>query len=285
MEKSEDQESSNASIRWCHESSLGYEAAAGCASPRAPLAPVAPIGCGDVKDIANVEDNKALARCFGCGKENGSGATLLQCARCAVALYCTKKCQTADWKGNGTAGGTGHKHSCGVYKDVGKGMDFGASYAPPGTVRDRRRAAIAGLFRRVRLYLCPFAVHHSEAGAGRGFVFLQSPCTLAEIALPDPVLANGEGSSLRSVLMHRLVFAEFDTEVIRDDFEMATCRTELSAAVAEYDEEKEVVVCARFRCGGLFVFISPLVPEYRVCLALAGDYAGRDAVQLNIDDV
>ena len=31
--------------------------------------------------------------------------------------------------------------------------------------------------------------------------------------------------------------------------------------------------------------VAPLVPEYRVCIQLAADYEGKDALQLNLDDL
>lgn len=56
---------------------------------------------------------KVMARsCGGCGKEEKelpSDAKLTACGRCRIALYCSKECQTADWK-------RGHKHACAPMK-------------------------------------------------------------------------------------------------------------------------------------------------------------------------
>jgi hypothetical protein len=43
--------------------------------------------------------------CFHCGN---SDKKLSKCAKCGVASYCSRDCQTTDWK----ASGGGHKNSC-----------------------------------------------------------------------------------------------------------------------------------------------------------------------------
>lgn len=45
--------------------------------------------------------------CYFCGVPEGTeGITLSRCARCGAAFYCSRECQTADWK-------AGHKADCG----------------------------------------------------------------------------------------------------------------------------------------------------------------------------
>mmetsp|Transcript_526 Transcript_526/g.1027 ORF Transcript_526/g.1027 Transcript_526/m.1027 type:complete len:356 (-) Transcript_526:141-1208(-) len=285
-------------IDWCHESSLEYEKASGDITPVKSWSPVAPIGDDENENAAPAARCSGRLVCFGCGVRDDEPKRVVRisrCARCGFAAYCGKKCQVADWKGKGKYGGIGHKHSCASYKDVGINMDFGDGELK-GDLEERReatvhrkRAAVVTILRRIRFYMCPFAVYNASI-RGRGFVFLQSPCTLAVMSLPDPVDSDGlpvvaSLSPPRAVLMHFLTLGEYDSEVCRDDFEMAICRNELQNSLDAYDEQREVVVCARFRCGNIFVFVAPLVPEFGICVALASDYEGKDALQLNIDDM
>jgi hypothetical protein len=86
--------------------------------------------------------------------------------------------------------------------------------------------------------LCPYAVH-KRSTLGRGFVFIQSDNTLATMSLTSPKDSFGRPTSTRSLLIHFLTLGEFDMEVCRDDFEMATVRSELQNAVEQYDEENK----------------------------------------------
>lgn len=211
--------------------------------------------------------------CFKCGK---LGATS-KCSKCATICYCSRECQLADWK-KGTGGG--HKYSCKAYKRVGPKMRISDD--------DDKKAAREDILTRIRFYACSYAVHKSQE-LGEGFLFLQSSSTLAELSLPVPKLPSGtmmEGT--RSVLLHYLTMGEFDQEVCREDFEMASVRTELTNMVEEYDKNEEMTVLMRFRCGHVAVGVAPLVPDYRVCKSLGKEYFGggtEGALQLNLDDL
>lgn len=61
-------------------------------------------------------------------------------------------------------------------------------------------------------------------------------------------------------------------------------RTSLEAAVASYDQKKEMVVLVRARCGYMAVVVMPLVPELAVCRQLGVEYREKDALQLNLDE-
>lgn len=92
----------------------------------------------------------------------------------------------------------------------------------------------------------------------------------------------------RSVLLHYLTMGEFDSEVCRDDFELAAVRTPLRKAVEEYTEQTSLVLLTRFRCGHMALGVAQLVPDYGICKSLGKDYFSANtsaALQLNLDDI
>mmetsp|Transcript_19441 Transcript_19441/g.55938 ORF Transcript_19441/g.55938 Transcript_19441/m.55938 type:complete len:285 (+) Transcript_19441:33-887(+) len=219
------------------------------------------------------EAPESSSSCFKCGK---SGATA-KCAKCATVSYCSRDCQLADWK---KGSGGGHKYCCAAYKRVGTAMVL--------TTAEDKCTARESVLTRIRFYACSYAVHKAH-NLGKGFLFLQSPSTLAELSLPIPKLPNGTMMpGIRSVLLHYLTMGEFDQEVCRDDFEMTSVRKSLTKVVEEYDDKEEVAVLMRFRCGHVAVGVAPLVPDYGVCKSLGKEYFGEGmegALQLNLDDV
>jgi hypothetical protein len=217
--------------------------------------------------------------CFKCGKpEELPDVKHSRCAKCQVGAYCSRQCQVADWKQSQPAG---HKLSCAHYAKIGRQMIL-------PSLQDKQ-AARDLIWSKTRFYSCPYAVHHRHIlGVGPGCLFLQSSCTLAQLSLPAPVMSSGHHmSQTRSILLHYLTLGEYDREVCRDDFEMASVRTELKDAMEEYDSKKEVVYLMRFRCGHVAVGVAPLVPDFKLCKTLAKEYFannGSEALQLNIDD-
>ena len=72
--------------------------------------------------------------CFHCGIPDGTdGMTLLACARCDAAFYCSKVCQAADWS-------AGHKLDC-VRSPSAQGISQG--YAHQTRPASSRPAAVA----------------------------------------------------------------------------------------------------------------------------------------------
>lgn len=189
---------------------------------------------------------KAFGKCSGCG-----------------STYCSKDCQKMDWK-------PVHKAMCSQLKDLSAGKPI-----------DRQEVATRVL-QIVRLYLCPFSVHHRE-NVGAGFVFLQSPQSMLELSFLSPVTQTGRLLD-RSVLLQYMTLGEFVDVVLQDDFELMTVRPQLEEAVKQCIAESEVVVLLRSRCGYTAVVTMPLVPDYNVCKALAVDYEGKASVQLKFDD-
>ena len=141
---------------------------------------------------------------------------------------------------------------------------------------------------RIRFYACSYAVHKSY-DLGKGFLFVQSPSTLAELSLPIPRFPSGKMMpGTRSVLLHYLTLGEFDQELCRDDFELTSVRSELTKIVDTYNKQEDMVVLMRFRCGHIAIGTAPLVPDFRVCRSLGNEYFGNSAansLQLNLDDM
>ena len=152
-----------------------------------------------------------------------------------------------------------------------------------------KETARQDIFQRIRFYACPYYVYRSSVAKKKGFLFIQSDSTLSEMSLPIPKLSNGLPiTKPRSILLHFLTIEEYSTELCRDDFEMTSVKSELSGAVAECNEEIEIAIMMRFRCGHVAVGIAPLVPDYHLCKTLGPQYyaeAGSGAVQLNLDDM
>lgn len=195
-----------------------------------------------------------------------------------MATYCSKECQVANWS---KGAGGGHKYCCEAYKRVSSDMMI--------TFPDDKDIARKDVFQRIRFYACPYFVYRSETTKTRGFLFIQSDSTLAEMSLPIPILANGRPiTKPRAVLMHFLTIDEYNRDLCKDDFEMALVRNELVNCINNYVEGKELVLMMRFRCGHVAVGITKLVPDHLLCQTLGKEYYqqnGSGAVQLNIDDV
>jgi len=205
--------------------------------------------------------------CFSCGE---CSKKLSKCSKCNVAAYCSRDCQLSDWKKGR------HKMACPSYARV--------AQTP---MRDETKQEIRnGLFQRIRFYVCPYAVFRT-AELGRGFLFLQTDITLRDLSPYIPKNCTGH-SVKRSVLLHYLTLGEFDSEVCKEDFELALMRTPLKNAIDSYVTEKELIILCRFRCGNMALGKAVLVPDYNVCKKLGKDYYAENpagAVQLNLDDL
>jgi hypothetical protein len=238
----------------------------------------------DLEAASTASAETTASYCFGCGVASVSVSTLnnaevvaseklSKCAKCHVASYCSKACQVQDWKTGG------HRAACPAYARVGPQMTL----SKPTDQQDAR----VEIFGRIRFYACPYAVHKAAA-LGRGFLFVQSDSTLASLSLPIAKDCWGRPMSMRWVLIHYLTIGEYDTEVCREDFELALVRKTLVTAVETYDDQQEVVLLMRFRCGHLAVGKAVLVPDFRLCQKLGRDYYANSpggALQLNLDDL
>ena len=235
--------------------------------------------------------------CFYCQKPSPASS----CSKCKVAVYCGRECQTADWGAKKGVFG-GHKSHCEMYKALGRQQEL----EDPTF----RRATLEALLARIRLYMCPFVLCKSGSAEGvtkgkggkgkkapapqaavaaakRGFAFVQLGCTLAELALPCPRSCTGHrlAAGERSILLHFVTLAEFESDVVGTDpqaFEAA--REALASAVASHDEKQELVVLTRTACGLVHVATHPLVPEWRVAVTMASEYENQEALQMDLDD-
>ena len=213
-------------------------------------------------------------RCFRCG---AAGATA-SCVQCKVAIYCNKECQRLDWKSSTGAFG-GHKGLCARYKLLGRAMCVPAA---------SQRALVSEVLGKARLYLCPFALHHAEASGG-GFLFVQSECTLAELALPAPRDCHGSALTRpRSLVLQHMAleeYAEFCAHMGGAAQRQGAPSQECMAAAVAARGEEELVLLLRTGCGMSAALLTPVVPELRVCRTLAADYAGKEALQLDLDEL
>jgi len=172
---------------------------------------------------------------------------------------------------------------CSAYKRVGVDMII--------ALPDDKESARQDVFQRIRFFAAPYFVHKSKTIGKKGFLFIQSNSTLAEMSLPIPILANGHPMiKQRSVLLYFLTFNEYTQELCRDDFELTAVSAELHRSIEDYDPMKEFVVMMRFRCGHVAVGAVPLVPDYELSVKLGAQYYGGEnahsgALQLNLDDI
>jgi hypothetical protein len=221
------------------------------------------------------EPETPIRICFSCGKpqqqdDAETKADLSKCAKCQVAVYCSRECQVKDWKEGR------HKFACPSYTRSLTCMDT-----------DETKEQIRNeIFARIRFYACPYAVFKT-AELGNGFLFIQSDTTLKDLSIAIPKDSNGR-TLTRSIIMHFLTMGEYDAEVCKDDFEMAVVRSNLQELMDNYDEQKEVVLLLRFRCGHVALGKAVLVPDYGICKKLGQDYYADNpagAVQLTLDDL
>lgn len=211
--------------------------------------------------------------CFGCGKEAAEPSDdtkLSKCAKCHVAAYCSRECQIKDWKEGR------HKFSC-------------PSYARLSTINTEatKEQVRNEVFGRIRFYACPYAVHKTSE-LGNGFLFIQSDTSIQDLSIAIPKDKHGRTMTTRSILMHYLTLGEYDAEVCRDDFEMAVVRNKLHELLNDYDEQSELVILLRLRCGHVALGKAVLVPDYQICKKLGQDYYADNpagAVQLTLDDL
>lgn len=218
------------------------------------------LGCGAT------EPADAAAVCPPAGER--APPKFASCSRCG-ARFCSRACQVADWKRGGA-----HKRMCpqlAAFRDGG----FGAA--------QKRDAALRGCLGRVRMYAFPFYVAR-RAAKGAGALFLQSRNTLDEFYFDGPVTRRGEPAA-RTVFVSFVTPAEFDAELVAEDFELALARRGFARGVAAVAEVpgRACVLC-KFRCGYVAVFTTQIVPDVAVCNALAADYDDRAILQLNIDE-
>lgn len=231
------------------------------------------LGYTDSSALPPPDPDHAERLCFYCQTVH---TKLSKCSQCRVAGYCQRDCQVKDWKRGGQ-----HKASCATYKRAGadmRGLDGN---------RPAQEEARMEIFHRIRFYACAYAAFKA-ATLGRGFLFVQGDQSLVSLSLAIPKDCYGRTLPRRGVLVHYLTMGEYDAEVCRDDFELAMVRTDLQKLVDKYDEQKEVVLLMRFRCGHVAVGKAQLAMPYQSFRKLGADFFAEQnaaSLQLNIDDV
>ena len=204
------------------------------------------------------------------------------CARCKVAPYCDKTCQTADWR-------AGHKRSCARYQLLGRAMRVPDA--------DAHRMLMTELLRSVRMHLSPFAIAAELSAAetrpapdGRRFVFVQSESTLAELSLPTARDTCGaELSVRRTVLLQHVTLPEFE-KLTQEESGLRLLTPTLGPLESAFGARRagakpdDALVLLCFADGYHALASVPLVPDRRVCLVPARDYMGKEALNLHLDD-
>jgi len=148
-----------------------------------------------------------------------------------------------------------------------------------GGVMDKSEVMYETL-RRVRIYMCPFAVC-KHGMHDRGFVYFVAPSPMQELFFQGGFDQLGRRLD-RSVFLEYMTLEGFD-RLVTEMPEMEVIRPNLTTTVEEYDPVQHAVVLFLSGDGQCDVLKVPLVPEYAVCLNLADDYVDKEKIQLNID--
>ena len=204
-----------------------------------------------------------------CPSKEKTGLKLMACARCGIK-YCSRSCQVAHWKRI-------HKDECALFKA------FRRAQAPLSG--EDARIVVERQLRRVRLYLCPFAVSHHKI-IGNGFLFVRSESALADFVSMEPTDVYGRTIS-RGIVVQYLTLGEFDGVAFEDDFELSVVREPLKRALEAYDPRESIVVVMLLRCGFFSLIKYNIVQGYDFCLRLGTmyEFEKKETVQLNLDDV
>ena len=206
-------------------------------------------------------------RCFTCARP----APESKCAKCQVALYCSRKCQVADWKM--------HKLICDQFKLVANMQSC-----------ECRRQLAENLLTSMRLHLSIFATHHADL-RGRGFLLVESAETFSRLVLPQAgqgIIRDVNGHGLpehRQVVVHFLTANEWNStpELSGDERTRYLC-ADIASAASALDPEAECLVLLRMKTSSALVSM-PLVPDANICRRLAEHYAAnKDALQIDLDD-
>jgi len=134
--------------------------------------------------------------------------------------------------------------------------------------------------RRVRIYICPFAVC-KHGMHDRGFLYFLTPSPMRDLYFQGGYDQLGRRLQ-RSVYVEHRSMQGFE-QLLVEMPEMKAVEENLTKTVEEYDPTTHVVVLFLAGDGYCNVLKMQLVPDYPVCLNLAEDYIDKDKIQLNID--
>lgn len=201
----------------------------------------------------------------------GAGAKFKSCSRCGLP-YCSKECQTLDWKRGG------HKLHCKQFASL---VGFGGMRLE---ITDDEVTAL--VLRNVRMYTCPFTVCKYRE-YGRGFLFGTSSSPISDFVFEGHV--NARGQRLERLISFRFAtLAEYD-KMCEEHSAFTVVSETLRSCVTSYNPQKEIVFL--FLCEGsvgapafLTCVLCPLVPDFGMCEKLGVDYAERDMIAINLDD-
>ena len=201
----------------------------------------------------------------------GADSRFKSCSQCGLP-YCSKECQTSDWKRGG------HKLHCKQFASL---SGFGGMRLE---ITDDEITAL--VLRNVRMYTCPFTVRKYRE-YGRGFLFGTSSSTISDFVFEGHVSARGQKLS-RLISFRFATLVEYG-KMCEEHSGFKVVSETLCSCVATYNPEKELVFL--FVCEGtagapafLTCVLCPLVPDFGICEKLGADYADRDMIAINLDD-
>ena len=148
-----------------------------------------------------------------------------------------------------------------------------------GGVIDKDEAANNTL-RRLRIYLCPFAVC-KHGMHDRGFLWLLTPAPMRDLYFQGGYDQLGRRLE-RSVFVEYMKMDNFD-QLLEQFPDMGTIKEQLKKTVEEYEITKHLVCLFIAGDGYCNVLKMQLVPDYQICLNLAEDYIDKDKIELKID--
>jgi hypothetical protein len=139
-----------------------------------------------------------------------------------------------------------------------------------------------------------------EVSEQRGVVLVQTGNHPIEMMFERPLAVGrgwgGGGSSIddgvtpliteRQISLMYLNLSEYEQGLAPSNPELfnAELNDTLKSAIEEYEPKTHVLCLIKAKGGFCALIKMKLVPDFKICGALAGDYVGKEELLLNIDD-
>eukprot|EP00658_Telonema_sp_P-2_P047963 TRINITY_DN36508_c0_g1_i1.p1 TRINITY_DN36508_c0_g1~~TRINITY_DN36508_c0_g1_i1.p1 ORF type:complete len:303 (-),score=69.11 TRINITY_DN36508_c0_g1_i1:225-1133(-) len=156
--------------------------------------------------------------------------------------------------------------------------------APGGMDQDR---VANDTIRKVRIYMCPYAVckynqKTTNGEDGRGFVFVRSPNSMAELFFHGSSDQIGRRLE-RSLMVQYLDMEDGMNALVQEIPGIQQIVPIVSQCIQEYDPQLHVVVVFLSGCGYLTCLKVNMVPDWGIACELSSDYNDKERIQLNVD--